>query len=503
MQQHPFQVKGARNGLVPDPGYPAGADFASRMRNLRPYEGGARSPEWFTQPFTAPVAWPFPQVYRGEAETLVFAAAGVSVLGADWSTTPVAVKKSTAPGEAATLAGGGVWHAASFEEAWFATNGVDLVFRTPAHAATLRAEGLSVATLCAHGDRLLLAGLSGAWFAGARWQGLFERWRATQPRFSHDQMSWSPRWAVWSDPRGGSSDLPFHALLAMLGVFGDAVFDAFEGEYRKRVERGEIGFSSLRQPGAPMAMAPLGEGVAVYGSEGRAWLLPAGDGGYAVGRDGGAGVVNRGGLSAGAGRHAWIAPTRRLMAQEAGGAVRDLEQAHRFTGDLAGLAASHDPHTGEHWFSTADWAYVLNAHGLGGPMDARPTALCRAGGALVGAGLGLGASDVVVELYSHTTDIGYRGNKTVQVVEVSQRGLSNLTTDVLASSGGEAPFSLGPVQANQYGAGNSKRAGNEFMIGTSGTAPLGGEYAIASLTVRYQADDRRNVRGTRWAAEDS
>lgn len=503
MEEYPFRIKGAGiNGLVSDPLYPPGADFASTMRNLRPSEAMPREPEWFTCPFSFTLDWPFPQLFRGENVTLLFGRTSISSVASNWALTSLTVKRANDRATNATLTGGGVWHFASFEESWFATNGVDFVFKTPAHAEVLCAQGLSVQTLCAHEDRLILAGLAGNWFSGSRWLGLFDRWRATQPRFSHDQMTWSVRWAVWSEPVGGASDIPFHPLLSMLGVFGDATFDALEAEYRKRVERAEMGFSSMRRLGTPAAMAQLGPDVVIYSTEGRVRLQGTAQGDYTIQKDAAPGVFNRGALSALDTQHAWVTPERELSAQAAGEPVRVLRQSHRLTGSLAGLAASCDPHEQEHWFTTENWSYVLTRWGLGGPMDVRPTSLCRAGGILVGPGSGLAAQTVAVEFYSHLTDIGYRGNKTIALIEVTQHGLSGLRTDVKAASGSEDPFSIGAVQANQYGVGYSRRAGNEFMVGALGTAPLGGKYGIPQLLVRYQSDDRRARRGTNAVAED-
>jgi len=497
-----FKVRGGgANGLVPDPHYPIGAEYASRMRNLRPSEFAAINPEWFTAPFAFTLDWPFPQIHRGEAVTLLLKRTGVSTLATNWAETALTPKQSTSRATNATVTAGGVWHTATFEDSWFATNGESLLFKTPAHPETLMAVGLKVATLCAHDDRLVLVGLEGDWFSSARFIELFDLWRSTQTGFSHDQMTWSNRWAVWGEPRGGSSDIPFWMMLIALGVFGNDAYDALKGEFRARIERGELGFASIRKLGAPQACKSFGSDIAIYSKEARVSLRAQGQG-YAVAMDNAPGVFNRGAISGDAFQHAWITPSRELVSQAYGGEVRDLRQEHRFTGSLTNLAASYDPTAKEHWFATENWAYVLGRWGLGGPMDVRPTSLFRADGALVGAGSGLGATHVAVSLYSHLLNMGYQGSKRVQLIEVEQQGLTDVLVDVEATDDATAPFSLGPEQTNEMNIGFIIRSGDRFQVGVQGTAPIGGSYAIPAYTVRYHPEDLRFRRGTSGTAQD-
>lgn len=506
MQEFSFKISGGRNGLVPNPLHEVGAPYASRLRNMRPAELSpsnftAVNPEWFTCPFDFTLDWPFPQVVRGENVTLLLKRTAAATLDAAWAETAISPKQSTSPNSAATITGGGVWHSATFEETWFATNGATFLFKTAASTSVFRAMGLAVATLCASNDRLLLFGLEGDWFSGSRWLGLMELQRKSRPQFSHDQMTWSKRWAVWGEPRGGSNDVPFWTMLVMLGVFGNDAFDTLQGEFRARIERGEFGMAPLRQQGTPLACGALGNDIVAYSAEGRTVLRPQGAA-YDVVVDDSPGVVNRGGLCVGAGEHAWMTPSRKLHAQALGGPVRDLGHAHRFTGSLTNLVCAYDKEEKEHWFSTENWAYVLTRWGLGGPMDIRPTSLCRADGALIGPGSGIDAETVEVSNYSHLLNMGYNGNKVVKVVEVEQHGLSDVYVDVEASDTNGTPYSLGAEQVNEVNVGFPIRSGNEFMIGVKATAPLGGSYAIPNFLVRYQADDRSARRGATGAAQD-
>ncbi len=499
MQEYGFNIAPGRQGLVPNTGFPPGADYASRMRNLRAAPYAARNPEWFTCPFEDDVTldWPFPQVWRGENVTLLFGADSVSTLASDWTVTALAPKKANSRAEAATITEDGVWHVATFEDVWFGCNGTNLVFSVPAYDATLVAQGLTCTALCPHNDRLVLAGLAGAWFSGDRWARLFRRWRETQPQFAHDQMTWSDRWVVWGERFAGDKDVPFWPMLVALGVFGNDAFDAIEGELLARIERGELGFSSVRRIGAVQAMRSLQGTVRVYSTETVAALVPDGSGpGYRVMPSSLPGVAARGALSGDDQEHAWLTPDGHLMlaGPERGG---DLDQAHRFTSPSAWVG-SYDPVAREHWFATATSCYVLNQNGLGGPMDVRPTSLARCDGVLVGVGSGLDADNIAVEFYTHDLDMGYRGSKRVQCVEVAQDGLTGLEVDAVADGS-----TMGTVQANGYGVAFPVRSGNEFQIGVKGTSSVGAEYTVKRCTVRYQGEDRRFRRGATAAAENA
>lgn len=496
-----IQIPGSR-GLVPSANYPPGADYASRMRNLRASPYAAVNPEWPTAPLSTVVSWPFPQIFQGENIRFSLGSTTVSTCvdsspATTWTPTAVTPKKAENQAQTATITAGGVWHVATFEEVAFATNGTSLLFKIPAYANWLVPTGLSASTLCASGDRLILAGLSGTWFAGAAWQRLFKRWRQTQPQFAHDQMTWSNRWVMWGERLGGSRDIPFWPMLAALGCFGDSAFNMLEAEFLACVERGELGFASVRRAGSVLAALPLGNDVALYSAQHKTLLRPGSGLNYDITQTPNAGVAGRGAVTGDEFGHAWVDPTGFLRQQDAGGAVQDLDQAHRFTAP-ATLVGSFDPDQREYWFSTSTAAYVLNASGLGGPMDICPTSLCRVNGTLFGMGNGLFATTVPVEFYTHTTDMRYRGSKRVNIVEWATRGLTSLYADAIGDGA-----TLGAVPCNSYGVGHPKRSANEFQIGVKGTGNVGDEYAVQRGTVRFQAEDRRFRPGPGANAEDS
>jgi len=493
------------NGLVPQQDYPAGADYAARMRNLVPARHAAINPTWFTAPFTHTLDWPFPQLFRGEDITLLFGKTTVSTVASDWVLTALTTYQSDDRDETLAISAGGPWHVANFEDIWFATNGVSLVFQMPAYNKALVADGLTVQSVCSYKDRLFMVGLAGDWFAGTRWQALFTTWRKTQPHLKHDQQSWSTKWAVWGAHKGGDSDIPFWFLMIALGIIGTDAFDRMESKLLAMIEQGQLGFVSIRKIGDPLVAKQIGDDVAVYSTEGRVLLRPAEDGEFMVQSTPHQGCTSRGAVSGDEGEHAWIDPLGEMNAVTPDGALRELEQGHLFT-DVTDLVSTFDPLAREHWFSTLAYSYALNRYGVGGPLDVRPTALARINGSLYGAGYGLDADPAVVavELYGHDHNMGYQGLKQVSVIQMQQKGLTGPWVDVKASDvAGQTPYSIGAVQANDYDYGYPARSGDRFQCGGGGAAAIGATYAINGLTVHYRAEDRSGRRGAGRGAEGS
>jgi hypothetical protein len=462
------------------------------MRNLRPTEYAAAAPEWITAPFSFTPDFPFPQIVRGENITLLFDETAVSIVAGDWSVSALTPKLSDDRGTGASITGSGRWHAATFEDVWFATNGTTLVFQMPAYDEVLVANGVTVETLCGHNDRLILAGLSGDWFSSESWQELFKRWRETQPQFSHDQQEWSPRWGIWGERLAGGKDIPFWTMLAALGLFGQVAFDSIKGELLTRIERGELGFFSIRSLGTPVFAGGFGPDVMLYSQEARVALRPMESAPtYLVMNAGPAGAAHRGIVSGDAREHCWYAPDGELYRHPAGGAAEHIRFSEIF-GSLSGVVASFDDIEREHWFADTDDAYVLTRFGMGGPMSQRPMALARANGVLIGPALGLGLSTVPVAMYSHLVDMRRRGSKRVQELEVVLDGLASPWGDVKA---GSPAFSTGTVPLNDLGVGYPVRSGNQFYIGAGGTGTVGQDYSIQRVDVRYQAESRAHQRG--------
>ena len=310
MTELPYIIgKPFSNGLTPDWPAQANSPYMESMQNLRPWTGCARTVETIKDPTGSTATWPFPQLLRGERETLLADATAISSVSEAWVVTPLTVYRPDAQTTEAAIISGGVWHHASFQGVYVLTNGRSFVASLPSAEAghILCSNLIPVASVCAHKSRLFLAGLRSNWFSGYQWSLVMDAWRATLPQdaFSYRDMPFDAGWVVWGERGGGSSEVPFHVLLAALGYFGEDSFENLFEVITDYIERGEIGMVPVPTPGTIRRVMGYQDGVRVYGANGIAELGPSGNR-FAVVDVDGMGIPGRGCVSGTAKRHVWV-----------------------------------------------------------------------------------------------------------------------------------------------------------------------------------------------------
>lgn len=491
MQEYSFDMSGGLSmGLTPDPLMPNSADYAATMKNLRPEAAWAGSPEALTDPTSSTMDWPFPMLLRDEQTTVKLSRTTVATLSEAYAATSQTIKLSSNQSTTSTLTGGTKWNFCAFDNlAWFATNGVDFIFKLPTYSNVLLADGVTCATLCRNGGHLFMAGLSGTWFSQSRFTKLFDIWRGKARTVVSDQSAWSDKWVMWV--KNTDVDNPFLYGMLALGVFGTTLFDKFESEIHACIKSGDIGFASTKAVGTPRASLGLGGGIRVYGPSAIANLSPVDDG-YSVTYDYGTGVKAFA-LSGDENEHAWIAPDGRLnhtTHKFAGGAFKWIFSS------MTTPIMSFDRLRREHWISDGTYAYVLTADGkLGGPMTKCPTSMFRSDSALIAAHTNRTDSTVSVEYQSHPTNMNYLGSKRLQVIESVYDTLTSTTCDVSGKTGAAGTYtSMGEVQFNLHGVAWPRRSANMFKVSIKGAGS--GRYGINSIVARYQSEDQRFRRGT-------
>lgn len=530
MQEYAFSLSRALgNGLVPDDLLPPGADYAAKMSNLKP-ETVATAPELISNPARLALDWPFPKCVRDEKVSLVLSRTGLSTLteaSPSWTVSSQVLKSSFSQSTTVTLAGGTHWDFCAFEDGhFFATNGVDFAFKLTSYSPYLKGyldastTPLTVKCLCRHGERLLLAGVSGGtWFTDTRFQALFDLHRLKQRQLGYASQPFSDKFVIWGERRGGAPDGPFFLLMCALGLFGTSIYDTFEPEIRQAVENGEIGFASVKDVGVPRQIKALANSVLVYGPSALCTLTQQQNALYGAEYDTGRGIRSFA-LSGDASEHAWIDPGGFLHHSRHGLLnFRWIFQNTPSSTDWATPVMSYDPQRREHWISNGTDTYVLTADGkLGGPMTFTPTGLFRSDALLVGvtqynAGSGAEAYTLsaiptattwTAEFKSHTHDMRYRGSKRVQVVECAYYGLTSLLADVHArATQSMTMMSMGTTPFNPEAAAFVRRSGNDFQFTVKGTVNAGSRYAIQRVDARYQAEGLGNRRGTNAPDESS
>lgn len=477
------------------------------MTNLKPSEFGAVSPETVTYPITSPALsmdWPFPVLIRGERVTLLAAETALyTVDESDWSTSPITTYDAGTPANTKAISAGTPWRWATFLDMWFMTNGASMVFKTPSNDSdkTLTVTTPTVQALCNQRNRLVVGGLAGAWFSGSRWAIVLDTWRDINKQhvLTHEDLSLGTSWVVWGSRLGGASDLPFHLLMAALGLFGNAVFDQVKGPIRQAVEDGEIGMVPVRHPGGIRAVEPLGASIVVYGENGVSRLVPD-EHTYREEPVLRVGIAGRAAVGGDEDEHIFVDTQGWLWQYHA-----NETAPHRlgYKEYLSGLTAadiviSKDESEGDYWIADGTTGYVFTEMGLGGPVDVQPTNLVwsEAQG-LIGAADGL-SDGATARVVTDQIDIAERGTKHVTELQVAASGMTSMRSQIDYRYSTADTFARSTVRRlNRQGVSFPNVSFVDGRIVVSGSLGETKDARIQRIEVRYTAEDRRYRRGTK------
>jgi hypothetical protein len=264
-----------QRGLNPEDrlGRGYGRGFLIEAIGLKPKSYGLRPALDLENPFAASQydSWPFPQLAIEQDQVLLLGETTINLV--DDSTDPWTVGAALSfvdfvePDTATTLTGGGPWHFTEGMNGGIYTNGVDLLIRDNSElligqVRRNRVSDVAVNTVTAHKGRVIYGGFSPSSLWSSDWSALFESWLLKTP-ISVDyaeQEDVGEQFVFWSSIGGGDALWPFDPPDA------DKWLDLFE--------RNEAGFAPMPWKGSVYRVLPLGDGVAVYGDRGIAFLRP-------------------------------------------------------------------------------------------------------------------------------------------------------------------------------------------------------------------------------------
>lgn len=436
------------NGLTPNWPPPIDSPYLTALENARPLRDGACSLERIATPLLPEVAHPFPQLIRGELTTLLCDEQTVSTISPEWVATEVSMYRPEEQGDLVTPLAGGIWHHASFNAIWFLTNGASLVCSVPSayQGRVLCSNTLGVQTLCAHRNRLVLAGLRGDWFDGPEWARVLDAWRdtGTMNSIGFRNMAFDANWVVYGERGGGSSAVPFHVLLTALGYFGSDEFANMEEVITDYIERGELGMCPVPFPGTIRAALPFGDSVRIYGSEGICTLVQQ-DNRYVPGGFLKPGIPGRGCVDGDDLQHVWVRTDGQLDSEPPDKKFRDQSYSHWIAPMIEPLRSRIN--TLENTYSLAGYTDVHTCYADGNLWFAAKT------GATTSA-FGLFSRDgthVVHALPSKTVPYGIAvGNGRVFIVDYHQVGNVVTSRVLVYSIAGTALTSFG-VPGDEHG----------------------------------------------------
>lgn len=482
-------------GLRPEK-YTRDADlgFAEVLTDIKPSPFGLRGLETISDPsdLSPSIAFPFPQLFRGERITLVLGATTVhSVDESDWSTTALSVFDGTTPGSGGTITSGGVWHLATFDNLWVATNGSSIVYRLPSNASDKVLEVSSVTAKAVHGygNRLYLGGLAGAQMTSNNWVEFVNLWRANQDQVTiHDDELWGTNWVLWSGLHGDDYEWPFTLVLSMLGYPDATEVAKVKGAILTAIEQRSIGMLPLPSQGDVQVIKGLGNHFVVYTTDGVFRVIE----GLPL-RVHESGVSVRGAVGGTAQQHIFVDNDGVLWQLDSEGKER-LGYSEYLSALGSDVVISFDPDQGDYHITDGTVGYILTPSGLCKTSEF-PTGLVRSrANGLVGYSAGSTAS--TFSATSGATDLGNVGLKSVGFLEVQSHNVTSLKAALDFRYGSTSAYvSQALVFASPEGRVYLGVDADEFKLRLSGAA--GVEAKLERIIAKFSYADSRTVRGPR------
>jgi len=268
-----------QNGLKRDQDVHTNDPFCEHCKGLMAAGIGMYPPDLAVNPtdLTPTFAWPVPQLWRGKDTSLVFTNGGLftSAEGSGtWTTTAETVYDITDPTTSTTIStDGDTWQVADFHGVWFATNGTELIVKTPnfSNFNAMLATDPVFQAVGASNNRWYAGGIAhgaGVWFDSAQWTAFFNAWkdRGSEGEITYDDQAMGANWVMFSEIAGGQISWPFITMLSALSFSTSADFDLIREDIIQSVETGQMGIIQMPWQGSVYAIKQLGQYTIVYGN---------------------------------------------------------------------------------------------------------------------------------------------------------------------------------------------------------------------------------------------
>lgn len=383
MKTFSFTLEDAlRNGLRSDKRFSRNMPLWEVVKNIKPSPFGMAKHLTITDPVVSPattIAWPHPQLIRGEDTTLLGQATGLySFAEPNWTGSDLSSSffESGDPTSAETIdAGGGVWHWVFFRDQYYLTNGKQLVYKTPRESdskilittsAVLNCQAIAKDSLQ---ERILFGGLSGTYFDSGEWpDNIFGLWRSGHDSGWHEQDSvLGANWIMWGQPGGGAYDLPEQLVQGALGLLTAAQYAEVKEMVYEAIEEGTIGLRPLATQGTIRVIKELGEHIMVY-TDDAVHILSRNGVEYTSGVLKRLGVASRGAVAGNDAEHIFvdinsvlyrIRSSPSLASRSAQGIERLGFEEFLGTLTAASISISFDPDRGEYYIADGVKGYVF------------------------------------------------------------------------------------------------------------------------------------------------
>lgn len=492
--------------------------------------------------------WPYPQLFKPSSMVdaydkhmlkadistgnIALSYAAVSWNGAggiyQLDETPITLYNAADASSIVTPASNGSpWQLVDFGNVWGLLNGSVTIFKSNLNATVnggqttydrvLVNSTVSMQTACAFRGRAIAGGFNASSFWGDTWQYIWRSFAKTQNYGIDVEIPMRQNFVMWSTIGGGDTLWLFNPAMALQGTIDNTqtytsqptpiLFDY--------LRRNEMGFIVMPYQGTVRVVKPLGGAVICYGDDGVAALIPASDPAPTFGLKNiltGVGVAGRGAVGCNDDMHIWLDQFGYLWAMGADlkperlGYTEFLNAMTGVYGAESKVVIVYDPFQKHFVIGNGTKSYVLSQTGLTEVNQSVSSLipLTYASG-VVSEGMVIPCDKVIaatgntVSIITETMDMGMRGIKQIDAVEVGGGIVTGQTTNfsVIVQyryAKNEAFTSAQAIVCNREGIAPVVTTGVEFRIKVTCT-----DYRyledIDYINIRWSPSDKRNVRG--------
>jgi hypothetical protein len=315
MQELPLIID-FRSGLNPETeAYSrSNSPFLSDLDGLRVAPSGLESTIIPTDPFNGQVVddYPFPNLGKGDYISYLFFRSRVESVDSSWNRTPLTLTATN--GSDVTITEGGRWDFVDLKEAFYASNGEVVIFKTGLDNLfdlTTRywiEKSFKVNAITEHMGRVVVGGPTTEAWSNDILDLFNSMLSCINDAIYPDTDDVRSNWVIWSSVGGG--DFP-------LWLFYPQEYPI---EYRPntetlqdRIAAGDFGWAPMPYDGAVLGLKSLGKNLISYGEGGIAVLQPVVGGGdiaptFGINKLSSVGIYSRGSYSGSSSVHYFLDP---------------------------------------------------------------------------------------------------------------------------------------------------------------------------------------------------
>jgi len=448
-------------------------------------------------------SWPFPQLIRGSAVTLLCTSTNVYLVDeSNWTITTITTYDYYNPAISQAIVAGGYWHFADFFNTWFLYNGSCSVMKFGDDIKYYTQDEVTIKSGCAMRGRLILYGFNASDYWSNTWDTILTS-LMTSEEPPHSSLPTTmtdvgPNWLWYSTIGGGDIKFIHNPTLAQVGSLGlTDGHTATNPLFLDYLKRNECGLIPTRAQDSGLVIKPLGTLLIAFGFDAisvyQQFSEPVPS--FGLLRTFPYGIASRGAVGGNedAG-YIFVDDRAYLRSVDREGNISKLDYQEFMDGmTLANIVVSYDPAEGEFFISDgiSTFVYVLDSQGLTKAPEA-VTGIVTAEGNTYAMTKAYTDDDFL--LVTDTFDMGVRGLKQIKGIEVGGSPDTTLEAAFDYRNDGSASFTRTAYRnCNSMGWVEMNLTAVEFRLVLRVSTRTGNE-KIDYIKVKWQPIDFRSTR---------